>query len=97
METGTPDTVASYDFIPSIPPGLEWDPIRAVGEVTVATGHFVHVRSDRAEVTWRLSDGTVTQIVRWPAEPVQLTEQLLEPVEAKLRKSVRMHSRARPS
>ena len=50
VQTGAADTVASYDFMPRIPPGLEWDPIRAVGEVTVATGHFVHVRSDRAEV-----------------------------------------------
>ena len=92
LETGILDTVASYDFMPCIPPGLEWDPIRAVGEVTVATGHFVHVRSDRAEVTWRLSDGTVTQIVRWQAESVQLTEELLEPVDAKHLKSLRLHS-----
>ena len=92
LETGILDTVASYDFMPRIPPGLEWDPIRAVGEVTVATGHFVHVRSDRAEVTWRLSDGTVTQIVRWQAESVQLTEELLEPVDAKHLKSLRLHS-----
>ena len=60
-ETGALDTVASYEFIPRIPPGLEWDPIGAVGEVTVATGLFVYTRSDRAEVTWRLPDGTVTQ------------------------------------
>ena len=38
----------------------------------VATGQF----------TWSLPDGTVTQIVRWQAEPAQLTEELLEPVEA---------------
>ena len=37
---------------------------------------------DRPEITWRLPDGTVTQIVRWRAEPVRLTEELLEPVEA---------------
>ena len=48
----------------------------------VATGQFVYARSDRPEVTWSLPDGTVTQIVRWQAEPAQLTEELLEPVEA---------------
>ncbi len=91
VRTGAADTVASYDFMPRIPPGLEWDPIRAAGEVTVAAGHFVQVRSDRAEVAWHLPDGTLTQIVRWPAEPALLTEQLLEPIEAEHRKSVRMH------
>ena len=89
--TGDADTVASYDFMPRIPPGLDWDPIRALGEVTVAAGQFVHVRSDRAEVAWHLPDGTLAQIVRWPAEPTLLTEQLLEPIEAEHRKSVRMH------
>ncbi len=82
METGALDTVASYDFTSRIPPGLEWNPIEAVGEVMVATGQFVYTRSDRPEVTWSLPDGTVTQIVRWQAEPAQLTEELLEPVEA---------------
>ena len=91
VRTGAADTVASYDFMPRIPPGLEWDPIRAVGEVVVATGRFVHVRTDRAEVAWYLPDGSLIQIVRWPAEPTRLTEQLLEPIEAEHRKSVRMH------
>ena len=92
METGALDTVASYDFMPRIPPGLQRNPIGAVGEVTVATGHFVHTRSDRAAVTWRLPDGTVTQIVRWQAEPVLLTEEWLEPIEAEHKMSLRMHS-----
>ena len=39
METGAIDTVASYDFRPPIPPGFEWDPIHAIGEVMVANGH----------------------------------------------------------
>ena len=82
METGALDTVASYDFMSRTPPGLPWNPIEAVGEVMVATGQFVYTRSDRPEVTWSLLDGTVTQIVRWQAEPAQLTEELLEPVEA---------------
>ena len=82
IETGSLDTVASYDHWPGIPPGLPWNPIGAVGEVTVAAGQFVYTRSDRPEVTWHLPDGTATRIVRWRAEPTRLTEELLEPVEA---------------
>lgn len=89
IETGAIDTVASYDFRPPIPPGSEWDPIQASGEVTVANGHFVHARTDRSEATWRLLDGTVTQIVRWQAEPDFLTEELLEPIVAELGAGVR--------
>ncbi len=81
-ETGAIDTVASYDHLPGIPPGLTSNPIKVVGEVTVTAGQFVYTRSDRPEITWRLPDGTVTQIVRWRAEPIRLTEELLEPVEA---------------
>ena len=85
METGALDTVASYDLMSRPPPGLRWDPIGAGGRVTVASGQFVYTRSDRPEVTWRLPDGTVTQIVRWRAEPEPLTEELLGGVEAGIR------------
>ena len=81
-ETGALDTVAAYDHWPRVPPGLPWNPIAPVGEVTVVDGQFVYTRSDRPEITWSLPDGTVTQIVRWRAEPTRLTEELLEPVEA---------------
>lgn len=91
IETGTRDTVASYDLNPPIPAGLEWNPIPAAGEVMVAAGHFVHTRSDRPEVTWRLPDGTVTQIVRWQADPALLTEEWLEPIEAESRAMFRRH------
>ena len=93
METGALDTVASFDFTPQVPPELEWDPIEASGEVTVAGGRFVQTRSDRAEVTWRLADGTATQIVRWRAEPTLLTEGWLEPIEAAHRMEIEMHNR----
>ena len=81
-ETGALDTVASYDHWPRERSGLMNPIIRAVGDVTVATGRFVQTRSDRPEITWRLPDGTVRQIVRWRPEPTLLTEELLEPVEA---------------
>ena len=81
METGALDTVASYDADPRTPAGMEWDPIRAAGEVMVAAGRFVYTRSDRADVTWRQADGTIAQIVRWQAEPALLTEESLGAIE----------------
>lgn len=92
MGTGGLDTVASYDFMPPVPPQLERDPIPAYGEVTVATGHFVQTRSDRPEVTWRLPDGTATQIVRWQADPAFLTDEWMGSIEAEYRMEVRKHS-----
>ena len=92
VETGALDTVASYDFMPRIPPGLEQDPIPAYGEITVAAGHFVQTRSDRPQVTWRLPDGTATQIARWQAAPVLLTEEWMQSIEADYRMEVRKHS-----
>ena len=82
IETGALDTVASYDHWPRERSGLMNPIIRPAGSVTVAAGRFVQTRSDRPEITWRLPDGTVTQIVRWRPEPPLLTDELLEPVEA---------------
>ena len=89
-ETGAVDTVASYDLISRPPPGLRWNPIGAGGWVTVSDGQFVYTRSDRPEVTWRRPDGTVSQIVRWQAEPAPLTEEMLDGIEAGLRASNQM-------
>ena len=85
MDTGTLDTVASYDFMSRTPPGLRFNPIGASGRVTVADGRFVYTRSDRPEITWRRPDGTVTQIVRWQATQAPLTEELLRGIEAGIR------------
>ncbi len=82
IETGALDTIASYDHWPRERSGLMNPIIRPVGSVTVAAGRFVQTRSDRPEITWRLPDGTVEQIVRWQPEPPLLTDELLEPVEA---------------
>ena len=92
LETGTLDTIASYDFMPRIPPGLEWEPIPALGAIAVAAGHFVQTRSDRPEVIWRRSDGTATQIVRWQADPALLTEEWMQPIEVEALMEVRKHS-----
>ena len=81
-ETGALDTVASYDHHPRERRGVMNPIIRPVGEVTVAAGRFVHTRSDRPEITWRLPDGTVERIVRWRPEPNLLAEELLEHGEA---------------
>ena len=89
-ETGALDTVAPYDHFPRDVQGL-MNPIRAVGWVTAAKGRFVHTRSDRPEVTWRLPDGTLERIVRWRAGPTLLTEGHLEPVEAHERLTGRMN------
>ena len=90
-ETGALDTVASYDHFHRERSGQPWPIIRPVGEVTVAAGRFVHTRSDRPEITWRLPDGTVTRIVRWRPEPTLLTEELLEGGEAYNRMIGRRH------
>ena len=91
IETGALDTVASYDHFPSQRSGEEDPIIRPMGEVTVAGGRFVFTRSDRPEITWRLPDGTVEQIVRWRPEPNLLTGELLEHVEAYLQMLYRRH------
>ena len=54
-------------------------------------GRFVQTRSDRSEITWRLPDGTVTQILRWRPGPNLLTEELLEHGEAYNRMIGRMN------
>ena len=84
-ETGALDTVASYDHFPRQRSGEEAPIIRPMGEVTVAAGRYVYTRSDRPEISWRLPDGTVAQIVRWRPEPNRLAAELLEHGETYIR------------
>jgi len=91
IDTGALDTVASYDHFPRQRSGEEFPIIRPMGEVTVAAGRFVYTRSDRPEITWRLLDGTVSQIVRWRPGPNLLAEELLEHSEAYMRMLYRRH------
>ena len=90
-ETGALDTIASYDHWPRQRSEQPRPIIRPVGEVTVAAGRFVYTRSDTPEITWRLPDGTLAQIVRWRPEPNLLTEELLEHGEAYNRMIGRMN------
>ena len=89
LDTGVPDTVASYDFAPYTPREGPQNPFAGFGRVTAAAGHFLYTRSDKAEITWRLPDGTVRQIVRWRPEPVYPTEEHLEPLAARTRTRLR--------
>ena len=90
--TGAVDTVASYDFVPGA-----GNPSQGFGSIAVADGHFIYTRSDRPEATWRATDGTVEQIVRWQAEPERLTEEHLVPLEADLRARLRFANRDAPA
>ncbi|MCZ0934306.1 MAG: hypothetical protein OXJ54_03900 [Gemmatimonadetes bacterium] len=91
IETGALDTVASYDHFPRQRSGEESPIIRPMGEVTVAAGRYVYTRSDRPEITWRLPDGTISQIVRWRPGPNLLAEELLEHGETYIRMLYRRH------
>ena len=91
IETGALDTVASYDHYPRQQSGQTGPIILPMGEVTAAAGRFVYTRSDRPEITWRLPDGRVTQIVRWRPGPNLLAEELLEHGEAYNRTLGRRH------
>ncbi|WP_419861637.1 hypothetical protein [Candidatus Palauibacter sp.] len=82
IATGALDTVASYDHYPRQRSEQPWPIIHPIGEVAVAAGRFVHTRSDRPEITWRLPDGRLSQVVRWRPEPNLLAEELLENGEA---------------
>ncbi|WP_419950442.1 hypothetical protein [Candidatus Palauibacter sp.] len=90
-DTGALDTVASYDHFPRQRSGEEAPIIRPMGEVTVAAGRYVYTRSDRPEITWRLPDGTISQIVRWRPGPNLLAGELLEHGEAYIRALYRRH------
>lgn len=76
LDAGVMDTVATYDWVPFVPPDhLPRNPFGSFGIVLVAGGEFLYVRTDRPEVTWRQPDGSVRQIVRWNPERLHPTEE----------------------
>lgn len=75
-DAGVMDTVATYDWVPFVPPDhLPRNPFGFFGIVLVAGGEFLYGRTDTPQLTWRRTDGSVRQIVRWDPEPVHPTEE----------------------
>ena len=74
LASRTADTVASYDQMSPEPAVRTGIPLfRHGGLVSTAGGEFVFGRTDRPELVWRRSDGTIRQIMRWHPEPVYTT------------------------
>ena len=72
----TADTVASYDQLPPEPAVRTSMPLfRHGGLVGSAGGELVFGRTDRPELVWRRSDGTIHQIMRWRPAPVYTTQE----------------------
>lgn len=74
IEAGQIDTVAAYDWMPASPAEGPINPFGVGGMVVAVAQSFVQVRTDLPEVTWRNSDGTVHQVVRWRSPPVYPSE-----------------------
>lgn len=70
-----PDTVAEYDLAIGRPRGEPADPFGPNGVITATPLGFVGGRTDRAELAWRLSDGTLDQIVRWKPDVAYPTQE----------------------
>ena len=62
------DTVGSFQFAQRVgdPPVF---PFSGYGVVAVTPNSFVTGRTDIAELVWRASDGSISQIARWDADP----------------------------
>jgi len=58
------DTVGTFPMIPNTGDGPV-SPFGPYGAVAAAGPFFVTGRTDRPEVTWRSSDGAITQVARW--------------------------------
>ena len=92
-ETEVADTVATYDWVPFRPPeGTPENPFSHYGIVGAAGGEFLYGRSDTPELTWRRSDGSVRQIVRWEPEWVYPTEEHWDVFAADLRETAPEHN-----
>jgi hypothetical protein len=71
------DTVGTYDLVARLDASRPWNPFPAFGTLAAAGGRFVVGRTDRPELRWVRSDGSVAQAVRWPATPEPVTDDLL--------------------
>lgn len=74
IESGTLDTVASYDLVPVRHGDEPYNPFGPSGHLTATPEGFVYGRTDRAEFVWRNPDGSVRRVVRWRPESAYPTE-----------------------
>ena len=85
------DTVGTYDFIAKLDPSRPANPFPTIGTLGAAAGRFVVGRTDRPELRWIRPDGSLEQVVRWPATPALATDGLLaeylEDLRARLRRA----------
>lgn len=84
LETGVVDTVSAAEqfeqLVPCdargrLPPAF---PFQGMGFSDAWSGGFVRARSDRPEIVWVDGAGRVTQIARWTAQPVLVTDSMLD-------------------
>lgn len=83
------DTVGTYDFIAKLDPSRPANPFPTIGTLAAAGGRFVVGRSDRPELRWIRPDGSLEQVVRWPATPASATDGLLATYLEELRAMLR--------
>lgn len=75
-ETEGVDTVATYDYVPFVPPDdVPRNPFPHLGIVEGAGEELLYGRTDIPQIMWRRPDGSVRQIVRWEPERVYPTDQ----------------------
>lgn len=83
------DTVGTYDFVPKVDMSRPANPFVAMGTLGAAAGRFVVGRTDRPELRWIRPDGSLEQVVRWPATPALATDGLLAEYLEELRAMLR--------
>lgn len=77
LANGMADTIASYDWLPSLQPigTTGRNPFPHYGRVAAVRGEFVYGRTDTPQLTWHRTDGSVRHIVRWQPEWVYPTDE----------------------
>lgn len=77
LETGATDTVAHYDYTPSIEPGEGANPFGSPGLSGAAPDGFVTMMPTEARVEWLDAGGRLTRVLRWGEEPAPLTDSVV--------------------
>jgi hypothetical protein len=84
LQTLRADTLGTFDLASSAPRDGPRNPFRPVGQATASGPRFVIARSDKAELTWRDSEGRLRQILRWNPAPAFPSEGDLEAIESSM-------------